>query len=259
MLKRFRWILLALLAVGALLGFLAAAVVTYVMPKKYESRAVLQIPAHPDASPVDMAAEVAMVERSVSLEQVIDTLDLTSRWILPKQEALDALRKCLTITRADGGKRITVRCEHTSREDARDIAEGVSSIYQKTRAESSLRAKEQAIGGASKAVLDVQVSIEQGKEALSGYVGGLGKDGRDISEVKSKLDSDQKLLDELMKKRVELAAMIPPEVTVVEKPVISQIPCSPKVTENLVTGTAAGTVFLPLLGAMALSLLKRRS
>lgn len=259
MLKRFWWILLALLPVGALLGLLAAAVVTYVMPRKYDSRAVLQIPSNPDSSPVDMAAEVAMVERSASLEQVIDTLDLTSRWILPKQEALDALRKCLIITRADDGKRITVRCEHTSREDARDIAEGVSSIYQKFRAGSSFRAKEQAIGGASKAVLDLQTSIEQGKEALSGYVGGLGKDGRDISEVKSKLDTDQKLLDELMKKRVELAAMIPPEVTVVEVPVISHIPCSPKVTENLVMGTAAGAVFLPLLGGMALSLLKRRS
>ena len=258
MLKRFWWILLALLPVGALLGLLAAAVVTYVMPRKYDSRAVLQIPANPDSSPVDMAAEVAMLERGDSLEQVIDALDLSSRWILPKQEALDALRKCLTITRADDGKRITVRCEHTSREDARDIAAEVSTIYQKSRAASSLRAKEQAIGAANKAVLDLQASIEQGKEALTGYVGGLGKDGRDISDVKSKLDADQKLLDGMMKKRVELAAMIPPEVTVVEKPVISQIPCSPKVTENLVTGTAARAVLLPLLGSLLIPLFVRK-
>lgn len=259
MLKRFWWILLALLPVGALLGLLAAAAVTYVMPRKYDSRAVLQIPANLDSSPVDMATEVAMVERSASLEQVIDALDLTSRWSLPKEEALDFLRKTLTITRADDGKRITVRCEHTSREDARDIAAEVTAIYQKSRAASSLRAKEQAIGGANKAVLDLQASIEQGKEALTGYVGGLGKDGRDISDVKSKLDADQKLLDGMMKKRVELAAMIPPEVTVVEKPMISPIPCSPNVTGNLVTGTAAGAVLLPLLVGMAMPLLKRRS
>ena len=258
MLKRFWWILLALLPVGALLGLLAAAVVTYLMPKKYESVAVLQIPSNPASSPVDMAAEVAIVERSASLEQVIDSLDLTSRWNLPKQEALDALRKCLAITRTDDGKRITVRCEHTSSEDARDIAAEVTTIYQKSRAASSLRAKEQAIGAASKAVLDLQASIEQGKEALSGYVGGLGKDGRDISDVKSKLDADQKSLDEMVKKRVELAAMIPPEVTLVEKPVISQIPCSPKVTGNLVTGAAAGAVFLPLLGALLIPLFVRK-
>lgn len=259
MLKRFWWILLALLPVGALLGLLAAAVVTYVMPRKYDSRAVLQIPANPDSSPVDMAAEAAMVERSASLEQVIDSLDLTSRWSLPKEEALDFLRKALTITRFDDGKRINVRCEHVSREDARDIAAEVAAIYQKSWAASSLRAKEQAIGALSKEVLDLQSAVEQGKETLGGYVGGLGKDGRDISDVKSKLDADQKLLDEMMKKRVELAAMIPPEVTLVEKPVISQIPCSPKVTGNLATGTAAGALLLPLLVGMMMPLLKRRS
>lgn len=259
MFKRYRWVILALLPVGALLGFLAAAVITYMMPRKYESIAVLQIPANTGSTPVDLRAEAAMVERGDALEQVIDAHDLTSRWSQPKQDALVALGKALTITPVDDGKRLTIRVVHTSRQDACDIAEALVSIYQKSRAESSLRAKEQAIGGASKAVLDLQASIEQGKEAINGYVGGLGKDGRDISEVKSKLDTDQKLLDEMMKKRVELAAMIPPEVTVVDKPEVSQIPCSPKVAENLVMGTAGGAMLLPALGALAMALFKRRS
>ncbi len=259
MFKRFRWLLLAAIPAGALLGLLAAAVITYLMPKKYESVAVLQIPANPDSLPVDMAAEAALVESGDLLEQVMESRDLAKRWNLPKQEALDALGKCLSVSRIDNESRLVIRAEHTDRECARDMAEEVAAIYQKSRAASSLRAKEQAIGALSKEVLDLQSAVEQGKETLGGYVGGLGKDGRDISDVKSKLDADQKLLDEMMKKRLELAAMIPPEVTLVEKPVISQIPCSPKVTGNLATGTAAGAILLPLLAGMMMPLLKRQS
>ncbi len=258
MFKRYRWVLLALVLLGAFLGLTAAAVITYVMPRKYESFAVLQIPANTDTTPVDLRAEAAMVERGDALEQVIDVHDLARRWSLPKEEALVALGKALTITPVDDGRRITIRVVHTSRQDACDIAEALVSVYQKSRAASLLRAKEQAIGGASKAVLDLQASIEQGKVDLNGYVGGLGKDGRDISEVKSKLDADQKLLDEMVKKRVELAAMIPPEVTVVEKPVVSQIPCSPKVAENVLMGTAAGALFLPLLGSLLIPLFVKK-
>ncbi len=258
MFKRFWWIFVVMLPVGALLGLLAAAVVTYVMPKKYESIAVLQIPANPDSSPVDMAAEVALVERSSSLEGTVDALDLTSRWSLPKHEAVNVLKRSLTVTRADGEKRIAIRAEHTSREDARDIAAEVMSIYQKSRSEAALHAKEQAIGMAGKEILDLQAAVEQGKESLKGYVGGLGKGGQDISEVKSRLDADQKLLDEMMKKRVELAAMLTPEVAVVEPPEISNIPCSPQVTQNLVMGTAAGALASILFAAMLIPLLGRK-
>lgn len=252
MFKRFRWLLLAAIPAGALMGFLAAAVVTYVMPKKYESRAVLQIPANPGSSPVDMAAEAAMVERGDLLEQVVDGLNLAKRWSLPRQDTLHVLRKCLSVSRGDGESRLVIRAEHTDRECARDMAAEVAAIYQKSRAAASVRAKEQAIGSLSKEVLDLQAAVEQGKEALGGYVGGLGKDGRDISDVKSKFDADQKLLDEALKKRVELAAMIPPEVSVVEKPVVSQIPCSPKVVENLVMGSVGGALLLSLLAGLLL-------
>lgn len=258
MFKRFRWLLLAVIPAGALLGFLLAAVVTYLMPKKYESIALLQIPANPDSTPVDMRAEVAMVESGDLLEQVIEARDLAKRWNLPKQEAPGVLRKSFSVTRIDGENRLIIRAEHTSREDARDIAAEVTAIYQKSRAAASLRAKETAIGALGKEVLDLQAAVEQGKEALGGYVGGLGKEGRDISEVKSKLDADQKLLAEAMKKRVELAAMIPPEVTIVEKPVVSQIPCSPKVVENLMMGSVGGGVLLPLLVGLLLPLVARK-
>lgn len=258
MFKRFGWIFAALFPVGALMGLMAAALATYVTPRKYDSVAVLQVAANPVSSPVDMAAEVALVERSGSLEQVGDALNLSSRWAVSKQEAVNSLKKSLTITRFDAERRITIRVELTNREDARDIAAELISVYQKSRAEAAVRAKEQAIGMAGMEVLDLQAAVEQGKEALQGYVGGIGKDGRDISDVKSKLDADQKLLDEMMKKRVDLAAMPASEVTVVKKPEIADVPCAPKVTQNLVKGTVAGALASILFAAMLIPMLGRK-
>ncbi len=43
MFKRYWWILLVMLPVGLFCGFLLAAAVTYVMPKKYESFATIEV------------------------------------------------------------------------------------------------------------------------------------------------------------------------------------------------------------------------
>ena len=43
MLKRWWWVFLVMVPVGPVLGLLTAAVVTYVTPRKYESRAVIEV------------------------------------------------------------------------------------------------------------------------------------------------------------------------------------------------------------------------
>jgi uncharacterized protein involved in exopolysaccharide biosynthesis len=43
MFKRYWWMFLVMVPLGSLAGLLVAAVITYMMPKKYESEAIIQV------------------------------------------------------------------------------------------------------------------------------------------------------------------------------------------------------------------------
>lgn len=94
MLKRFWWVFVVMIPVGALCGLLFAAVVTYVMPKKYESEVTLEVkPLNNDPSathpmtPQFFGTEFEKITSRNSLGMVVETSHPLHR--LPEGEQVD--------------------------------------------------------------------------------------------------------------------------------------------------------------------------
>ena len=91
MFRRFWWIFFVMLPVGAIGGLLVMAVVTYVMPKKYESETVIEV--RPMTSPSEVGVEPPQttpqyffgtefnkIKSRASLAEVVEKLELINQW-----------------------------------------------------------------------------------------------------------------------------------------------------------------------------------
>lgn len=134
-----------------LLIFMTAAVITYVLPKKYESKAVVQVnPAVLDVDPLGKRThspaagayltrsfipnEFSIIEMEQTLQRVIERLDLGARWNNMDQEmAMRVLKSILKTEQIRGTDLIEIRVRHQSAQDARDIAHAVSIAYKERR------------------------------------------------------------------------------------------------------------------------------
>jgi uncharacterized protein involved in exopolysaccharide biosynthesis len=131
MLKRFWWIFLVMLPVGAIAGLLVMAVVTYMMPKKYESEAIIEVKPREsrfmDRSVVPQAngqyffsTQFEKIKSRASLLKVIENLELTQKWGVTEDAAIQMLKGMVTATYIRGTDLIAIRVRHTDREATRD-------------------------------------------------------------------------------------------------------------------------------------------
>ena len=133
-----------------LLIFMTAAVITYVLPKKYESVAVLQVlPSTQDLDPFGgrmgtsmagsqmtrqfFATEFEIIVAEQTLTRVVDRLDLTSRWKQDSDSVVLILGRIVGTQQIRGTDLIEIRVRHAIADDARDIANKVAEAYQERR------------------------------------------------------------------------------------------------------------------------------
>ena len=92
MLKRWWWVFLVLVPIGPVLGLLTAAVVTYVTPVQYESRAKIEVPPwHAEGKAEgqrSLKTECETITSHRLLAKVIEHLDLANQWGLDRDAAL---------------------------------------------------------------------------------------------------------------------------------------------------------------------------
>ena len=131
-----------------LLIFMTAAVITYVLPKKYESTALLQVnhsfveldplngaAGHPmtGASPSHayIQNQFKIIESEKTMLRVVERLDLTTRWRgYDRDMALDKLKQILKTEQIRNTDHIEIRIRHQNSEDARDVAKEIAESYQ---------------------------------------------------------------------------------------------------------------------------------
>lgn len=176
MFKRFWWMFLAMLPVGAVVGLLFAAIVTYVMPKIYESEAVIEVmpriipssESQPTATdPQFFGTEVEVIKSRNSLEKVVTDLDLVNRWNMDKVAAIQVLKGIVTTKNIQGTDLISIRVRHTNKVDARDISMEVVKAYRNYRAEIETGDAERRIHELNKAVRDLEDKVEERKKLFS--------------------------------------------------------------------------------------------
>ncbi len=209
--NRYGIILLTLLLV-----FMTAAVLTYVMPKKYESEAVIEVkPRQAGLSPLgaDMTetsgggrtspqffgTEFEKIKSRNSLSKVVENLQLVNRWNVDKEGALGILKGIVGTQNIRGTDLISIRVRHTNKVDARDIAEEVARAYKEYRGEIESRDAERQLQELNKAVRDQEDKVEERRKVLGTIVRNKGiiYRGPDAFYNQGGVDDDQGARDAL--------------------------------------------------------------
>ncbi|MCX6846018.1 MAG: polysaccharide biosynthesis tyrosine autokinase [Verrucomicrobia bacterium] len=203
--NRYGIILLSLLLV-----FMTAAVITYVMPKKYESETTIEVkPRLPGLSPLgsqlnELAGTGRMTEQFFgtefekiksrnSLQKVVQNLELVNRWGVDKEAALAILKGIVNTQNIRGTDLISIRVRHTNKVDARDVAEEVARAYRMYRAEIETRDADNALQELNKAVRNQEDKVEERRKVLATIVRtkGIIYKGTDSFYGQTGVDEDQ--------------------------------------------------------------------
>lgn len=226
--NRYGIILLTLLLV-----FMTAAVITYVMPKKYESEAVIEIlPRVVTMSPLGLdkteslgtrtmtpqffATELEKIKSRNSLEKVIDKLQLLNHWNVDNETALRILEGIVNTQNTRGTDMISIRVRFNDKKDAKDIAEEVVNAYQEYREEYEMGNAERAIGELKKAVQKQVDIVEECRKRLSVisknkniiFRGGQSIFGNSPTEEGSEVRSAKIQYQELENEKLQLETQI---------------------------------------------------
>ncbi len=158
-----------------LLVFMTAAVITYVMPKKFQSTAVVQVKPSTRVgvalgnetsmtsimTPQFFATEFEVIRAQLTLKLVVQRLGLMTRWNMTEEEALSTLRGIVDAQNVRGTDLITISVKHTGPEDARDVAKEVYEAYKKRREDKERITLEDGMKELEKAVLDQSDVVEE--------------------------------------------------------------------------------------------------
>jgi polysaccharide biosynthesis transport protein len=161
--NRYGIILLTLLLV-----FMTAAVITYVMPKKYESKATIEVkPKGTGMSPFGgremddgtkrmtsqfFGTEFEKIKSSNSLTKVIENLDLAAKWGMDKDSTLIKLKSIVNTQNIRGTDLISISVRYTDKVDAKNICSEVAKAYTAYRAGIETRDADKGIAELKKAI-----------------------------------------------------------------------------------------------------------
>lgn len=202
--NRYGIILLTLLLV-----FMTAAVITYVMPKKYESQAVIELkqrslgisPFEGDSrsygsTPVTanfFGTEFEKIKSSNSLAKVVENLELVNRWGVDKENAIQILKGIIVTNNIRGTDLISITVRHTDKEDARNVTAEVAKAYKTYRTEIESRDIDKGLYELNKAVREQEDKVEERRKVLTtiSRTKGIIYRGQDSFYGQSGVDEDQ--------------------------------------------------------------------
>ncbi|MEI6655754.1 MAG: GNVR domain-containing protein [Verrucomicrobiota bacterium] len=271
MFRRWWWVFLVLMPVGPVLGLLTAAVVTYVTPKMYESRAKIEVRprmVYWDGVAQDSRdfssfyiSEADKIKSRNALKKVIDNLDLTRQWGVDRETALEMLLAMVSTKEIKGRDVISIRVMCADKAAARDIATEVVRCYRDYRDEVDAREVAMALEELKKAVVAQEKIVEERRKVLADLVRDkeIGGDQSD-EPAKQDLASEQEMFQRMktLTAKEEDRAKVPAgHVVVIDDPVIPQSPVSPNVALNLTVGTVLGLLLGLPLALLVVWLLER--
>ena len=260
MFKRWWWVLLVMAGIGPVLGLLTAAVVTYVMPRQYESRAVIEV--KPRDSCGFYWSEADKIKCRNAFRKVIEKLDLTSQWGVDTETAIQMLGGMVTTDKLGGTDLISIRVCCTDKEMARDIAAAVVRCYKDYCDEIDTREVVITLQALKEAIAAQEKIVEERRKVLADLVRDKELGGAQSEEpAKRDFEAEQEMFQRMKAKVLEEEIVRdggPGERVIVhDEPVIALCPVSPNVLLNLLAGTALGLLLALPLGLLVAWALER--
>jgi len=176
MFKRFWWVFLVMAVAMPILGLMISSVITYVMPKKYESTATIQCRSEAgsdfgqaNSGNLTLQGHIQAMKSDRSLLKVANDLELSNKWGVGKAQILEQIKASVTVEQIPGSDLITVRVRHSNKEDARDIAGEVARAHKAVEPVFS----SPLIVNQDPVISSVPISPNVRFNLLSGILGGL--------------------------------------------------------------------------------------
>lgn len=234
-----------------LLVFLTACVITYVMPKKFESTALVQVrPSTYQKDPItpqQLATEFEVMRANLTLKLVVQNLALTTRWNMTEEDAIAVLQGIVDAQNIRGTDLIQIKVKHTDPEHARDIAEEVYRSYKKRREDKEREVIEDSRKEMEKAIVDQADVVEEKRKQRDNLLTRSNGNASDptVLEVQKELETQMALLEKMREKLAmeRLNSKFVSLVDLHEAPLVAQFPSSPNVTLNLIMGATLGLLF----------------
>lgn len=239
-----------------LLAFFAAAVITYMMPKKYESKAVIQVVSSAldetqliqPLSHVTIATADEQIGSQFILRPVVQKLELSTRWNMSEDDALGILRGIVEAQNIRDTDLIEIRVKHPNPEDARDIAMETYEAYKKRREDRERQIIESRLKEMEIAIQVQSDLVEKKRKRRDQQLSNLSPDLKvesNLAVLEQDLEIQQEMLDRMRENLVmdRINFKLPKrQVILHEEPVIAQSPSSPNVTLNMSLGAVAGVL-----------------
>lgn len=164
------------------LVFMTSAVITYLMPKRFESFAVIEVKPRertidplgsimrenvPMMTPQFFGTEFEKITSRNSLSRVINSLDLTSKWSMDFETVLQKLKSIVNTRNLRGTDLIEITVRHESKEDARDVAAEVALSYKEYRDELESKTHDKGTNEIRKAVGLQEDKVEDRRRVLT--------------------------------------------------------------------------------------------
>ena len=251
--KPIRWMSPVLLPLGAVLGLVVAALITYVAPKIYESEAVIEVRKSAGA-PMVQSLVLERIKSRVTMERVVDQLELANKWNLDKDAAVLVLKKIVTYQGIQGTDLIAVKVRHTDRMEAVRITSAVVGNFKDQLEHVEREKSRKALDDLSTSIMDLRVDLENKREIFVSEVmhWRAGKENREACvDAKNTWYETLERLSTVSSERRNLKigqAMGNDPVLVHQEPGTPDSPISPNVMLNLTSGGLAGFLMGGFLG-----------
>ncbi len=234
-----------------LLMFLTAAVITYVMPKKYESSLIYQVRPSPrllqTITPQFFATEFEVIKANMTLKPVVQRLDLAKKWNMTEEDAIAVLRGIVSSQNIHGTDLIEIKVRHTDPVQARDIAKEVFDSYKKRREDKEREMFEDSLKELEKAIVDQEVVVEEKRKQRDNLLTRSNGNTSDptVLEVQKEFETQMALLEK-MREKSGTDRLIHRHISIIElheEPFVPRYPSSPNVKLNLILGATLGLLF----------------
>lgn len=231
-----------------LLVFLTSAVITYVMPKKYESTLIYQVrPSprlHQTITPQFFATEFEVIKANMTMKPVVQRLDLAKKWNMTEEDAIAVLRGIVSSQNIHGTDLIEIKVRHTDPVQARDITKEVFDSYKKRREDKEREMFEDSLKELEKAIVDQEDVVEEKRKQRDNLLTRSNGNASDptVLEVQKEFETQIALLEK-MREKSGADRLIDRHISIIElheEPFVPRYPSSPNVTLNLMIGAVSG-------------------
>jgi polysaccharide biosynthesis transport protein len=166
-----------------LLVFMTAAVITSVMPRKFESTSVVQVnpsmiainpignsgAANPGAQMTRnyMENEFQTIVSAETLKMAAEKISLPTRWSMEMDDVITALKGVVNASPMRGTDFIEIRVRHAKPDDAKEIADAVSEAYMSRRKAAEVDRAERALEALDQELISQSDKVQDHRKDLT--------------------------------------------------------------------------------------------